>query len=136
MKERLPDIESVGRLASYGTRVVNTDDNNPGEVTGYYADSTVLDVFGFTVVAGDRKQALAGVRTAVITQSMAKRYFGNQDPIGKLLRFDNGQEFPVTAVPADLPGNSHLPFDYPISVPAFYKDVSEPSRNKPGVMVM
>ena len=136
MKERLPDIESVGRLASYGTRVVNTDDNNPGEVTGYYADSTVLDVFGFTVVAGDRKQALAGVRTAVITQSMAKRYFGNQDPIGKLLRFDNGQEFPVTAVLADLPGNSHIRFDYLISMPTFYKDVPERWTNNRGWMVM
>src|SRR5260221_8150057 len=64
MKERLPDIAALGRIASYGTRVVNTDDNNPGEVTGYYADSSILDVFGFKVIAGDRRQTLAAANTA------------------------------------------------------------------------
>ena len=136
MKERLPDIAALGRLASYGTRVVNTDDNNPGEVTGYYADSSVLDVFGFKVVAGDRKQALVAANTAVITQGMAKRYFGSQDPIGKLLHFDNQKEFPVTAVIEGIPGNSHIQFDYLISMPTFYKDIPDTWTNNRGWMVM
>src|SRR5260221_279586 len=136
MKERLPDIAALGRIASYGTRVVNTDDNNPGEVTGYYADSSILDVFGFKVVAGDRKQALVAANTAVITQGMANRYFGSQDPIGKLLHFDNQKEFPVTAVVEGIPRNSHIQFDYLISMPTFYQDVPDTWTNNRGWMVM
>ncbi len=136
MKEGLPETEAVGRFAFYGTLVVDTDDHNPGEVTGYYADSTVMDVFGFDVVDGDRKQALTAVNTAVITRHVAKRYFGEQDPIGKILRFDNRQEFPVTAVIEDLPVNSHLKFDYLISMPTFYKNIPDNWTNNRDWMVM
>jgi putative ABC transport system permease protein len=135
MKERLPNIAAIGRFAYYGTRVVNTDANNPGEVRGYYADSTVFDVFNFKIVAGDRKQVLMAAKTAVITQSMAKRYFADQDPIGKLLHFDNNQDFPITAVIEDVPGNSHIQFDYLISMPTFYQDVPDKWSSSKGWMV-
>src|SRR6478735_11283139 len=119
IKEALPEIEAIGRLSFYGTRVVNTDDNNPGEVTGYYADSTLFKVFDFKVLEGDR-HPLVAANTIVITKSMATRYFGEKDAVGKILKFDNQKEFPVTAVIADLPVNSHLQFDYLVSIPSFY----------------
>ena len=44
------DIEAIGRFTLFGTRVVSTEKNNPGEATGYYADSTILKVFGLKVI--------------------------------------------------------------------------------------
>ncbi len=136
MKERLPDISVITRLASYGSHVVDTDDHNPGEVNGFYADSTVFDVFGFKIIDGDRKQALTAAKTAVITKRTALRYFGTADAVGKVLKFDTGNEFPVTAVIDDPPHNSHLQFDYLISMQAFYQDVSSEWINHRGWMVM
>ncbi|HEY5825366.1 MAG TPA: ABC transporter permease, partial [Cyclobacteriaceae bacterium] len=135
IKEFIPEIAHVGRLSSYGTRVVNTDNNNPGEVTGFYADSTLLTVFNFKITDGDT-HPLVAPNTVVITQRMAKRYFGDQSPVGKILKFDNQKEFPVTAVMEDLPVNSHLQFDYLVSMPTFYQDVPPDWTTKRGWMAM
>jgi putative ABC transport system permease protein len=140
------DIEAIGRFAPFGTRVVNTDNNNPGEATGYYADSTVLKVFGMKVIEGD-PSPLTAVNTVVITQRMAKRYFGEGSAVGKplrfgngsvtkILKFDDGREMPVTAVIEDLPVNSHLKFDYLISMPTFYHDANEGADRNRGWMIM
>jgi len=133
IKAFMPEIDAITRFAFYGTRVVNTDNNNPGEVTGYYADSTVFNVFDFKIVEGDGKP-LSAANTIVITQQMASRYFGSESPIGKILKFDNRTEFPVTAVIENLPANTHLKFDYLISMPTFYKDVGEDWINSRGWM--
>ncbi len=132
----VPEMQTIGRFASNGTHVVNTDSNNPGEVSGYFADSTVLDVFSLKIVDGDRKQALATDGTMVITQSMAKRYFGTESAVGKVLKFDNDKELRVVAVIEDLPQNSHLKFDYLVPMPSFYKQSSPNWTSKKGWMVM
>lgn len=132
----VPEMQTIGRFASNGTHVVNTDSNNPGEVSGYFADSTVLDVFSLKIVDGNRKQALATDGTMVITQSMAKRYFGADSAVGKVLKFDNNKEVQVVAVMEDLPQNSHLKFDYLVPMPAFYKEVPPDWTSNKGWMVM
>jgi putative ABC transport system permease protein len=132
----IPEMQTIGRFAADGTHVVNTDNNNPGEVTGYFADSTMLDVFSLKVIDGDRKQVLATEGTIVITQSMATRYFGAADPIGKVLEFDNKKTLQVGAVIQDLPRNSHLKFDYLVPMAAFYKQVPPDWASKKGWMVM
>jgi putative ABC transport system permease protein len=135
IKEFIPEIDEIARFSFYGTRVVNTDNNNPGEVIGYYADSTVFNVFQFKIIEGDH-HPLSAANTIVITRQVANRYFGSESPIGKILKFDNQKEFPVTAVIDDLPENSHLKFDYLISMSTFYKDVPEDWINNRGWMGM
>ena len=135
IKAFIPEIEATARFTFHGTRVVNTDNNNPGEVTGYYADSSVFTVFQFKIVEGDPKP-LSGANTIVITRQTASRYFGTESPIGKILKFDNRTEFPVTAVIEDMPVNTHLKFDYLVSMPTFYKDVPEDWIRKRGWMTM
>jgi putative ABC transport system permease protein len=140
------DVQTIGRFSPFGTRVVDTDRNNPGEATGYYADSTVLKLFDLKVIAGD-PSPLKAVSTVVITRQMAKRFFGEESAIGKslqfgngtpskILKFDDGREMPVTAVIEDPPVNSHLKFDYLISMPTFYKDVNEGADHNRGWMIM
>jgi putative ABC transport system permease protein len=135
IKDFMPEIDLIGRFSSYGTRVVNTDNNNPGEVSGYYADSTILKIFQLEIIEGSANP-LAAANTVVITKRVADRYFGEESAVGKILKFDNRKEFPVTAVIEDLPENTHLKFDYLVSMPTFYKDVPEEWTTQRGWMDM
>lgn len=134
-KDFMPEVESIARLSSYGDRIATTDANNPGEVSGFFADSTFVDVFGIQVLDGDARP-LRAANTVVLTASAAKRLFGNESPIGKILKFDTQQEFPVTAVIADLPKNSHLDFDFLVSMATFYENTPSDWTSSRGWMSM
>jgi putative ABC transport system permease protein len=145
-QEYFKDVEAIGRFSPFGTRVVDTDKSNPGEAIGYYADSTIMKVFGFKVIDGDRFP-LSAANTVVITRKMAKRFFGDESAIGKnvqfgngvpskVLKFDDGREMPVTAVIEDPPANSHIKFDFLISMPTFYQDAEEGIDGRRGWMIM
>lgn len=75
------------------------------------ADSSVFDIFTFPFIQGDPNTALDNPGTIVVTQSTAKRYFGNEPAIGKVLRVEEGLNFEVTGVIEDLPTQSHLKID-------------------------
>lgn len=131
MGEYFPEIEKIGRFAFYGSHVVNSDSNSPLECRGFYADSTILDVFNIRLLEGDRKQALATKGSIMITRTLAKKFFGDQDPVGKTLTFNNDWTLIVNAVMEDLPENSHLKFDFLVPI----KERDWGSDNK-GWMVM
>jgi len=135
IKDFFPEIEAIGRFHYYGNRVVTTENNNPGEVFGFYGDSTLFKVFDYKVLEGDR-HPLVAPNTIVITRSTAKRYFGQQSPIGKILRFDNREEYSITAVIEDTPVNSHIQFDFLISMSTFYQRTPEDWTGRRGWMAM
>jgi len=81
------------------------------ETNFYLVDSTVFHVFTFPLVKGDPETALSRPNTMVVTQSTARRYFGDDDPIGKTLRIDEGLNFEITGLMKDLPSQSHLNID-------------------------
>ncbi len=134
-RDFFPEVEVIGRFAPYGTKVVNTKNKNPGEATAYYADSSVLKVFGFELLDGD-PHPLTALNTAVITQAMATRYFGTESPVGKILSVENGAEITITAVMEDLPANTHLKFDYLVSMPTLYHDAGHDIDLRRGWMTM
>lgn len=75
------------------------------------ADSTVFDVFTFPFIAGDPKTALDRPNTIVISESTAKKYFGDEPAIGKVLRVEEGLNFEVTGIMKDIPSQSHFKID-------------------------
>lgn len=75
------------------------------------ADSTVFDVFTFPFIEGDPNTALDRPNTIVITESTAKRYFGDEPALGKVLRAEEGFNFEVTGIIKDLPSQSHFKID-------------------------
>ena len=77
----------------------------------YFVDDNVFDVFSHDVIYGDPKTALKDGGSIAISASMAKRYFGDENPIGQLLTMDSGNSSKVTLVFADLPANTHLKYD-------------------------
>jgi putative ABC transport system permease protein len=77
----------------------------------FYADSSFFDVFGFPMVKGDPHDALSGTHSVVITESMARKYFGKEDPIGKIITIKDSILLTITGVAKDLQTNSHFHFD-------------------------
>ncbi|WKN30880.1 ABC transporter permease [Porifericola rhodea] len=78
-------------------------------------DSTFFDVFGYSVIAGDGRSALNEPGGLVLTETTSKKYFGNENPIGKRLIFNEGDALEVKAVVKDIPYESHFHFDILVS---------------------
>jgi putative ABC transport system permease protein len=92
----------------YGT----SDEKLFNEPRFFFADSAVFQVFSFEMIEGDPKKALEEPNTIVITEAMAEKYFEDEDPMGKTLRWQNGVNLRVTGVIKDVPPNSHFQFDF------------------------
>lgn len=79
---------------------------------GYRVGGRFFDMFSWKVLKGNPAAALADPTSMVITQSTAKAFFGNEDPLNKVLKMDNDRDYKIAAVVADPPGNSTIQFDY------------------------
>ncbi len=79
------------------------------------ANSAALAIFSFPLIEGNSETALEGSKHIVISESAAKRYFGEEDPVGKTLHWQDDIELLVTGVMRDVPKNSHIKFDFLIS---------------------
>ncbi len=106
----LPEIESFARLQQTGG-TVSYNDKEFREEKVFAANESFLSMFSHKVLQGQLKGSLAEPFTAVITQSVAKRYFGKENPIGKLISYNSRDKFKITAVIGDVPVNSHLKFE-------------------------
>ena len=90
-------------------------DKGFNEANIFFADSTFFDVFDFELMAGDKESALDEPNSILITRSMAKKYFVDEDPMGKNLEFQGRQNLMVTGVLEDTPKNAHFQFDFIVS---------------------
>ena len=110
VKDALPEVESFARL-SHHSAVVSYKDHEFRETRMYSTTDDFIRVFGYKTLAGAAAGALKDINTAVLTESTAKKYFGNEDPIGKTIFLDKKNPYRVTAVLSDPPPNTHLKFD-------------------------
>lgn len=101
----------IGQLLSY-SGLVRFNDKAFRETAIYIANSEVLDIFTFPLLRGDPAAALTQPFTAVVTEEMAVKYFGNEDPVGKTLIVDNQMEVEITGIARNLPSNAHFHFDF------------------------
>jgi putative ABC transport system permease protein len=116
------EVESAARLmGGFGRALVFNGDERQPEPNGLYADATALSVFSWPLTSGNSANALALPFSIVLTESMAERYFGDDDPTGKVMRIGGisndaaTRDYSVTGVIADVPRRSHVSFDYLIS---------------------
>jgi putative ABC transport system permease protein len=118
-QKNFPEVESFVRLANT-SKVVKYKEHLYVENAFLYADSTFFDVFSYTLLSGDAKLALDGPNKVVLSQSMAKKYFGNENPLGKtLLVSANADAYQVTGIIQDCPQTTHLRFDFVASFATF-----------------
>jgi ABC-type antimicrobial peptide transport system permease subunit len=114
MLAEYPEIVSAVRFADRHEELVSYEDKWFWEKGVLLADPSVFDVFTFPLIEGDPRSALAEIHSIVLTERMARKYFGDQDPLGKQVRISD--EFPeffkVSGVLKDIPSNSQLQFDF------------------------
>ncbi len=117
LQEEYPEILSYVRLQSLGTTLINVPKNEGNELFNeedmVRADSTIFEVFTHPFIAGNPKTALIELNSIVLSEELARKYFGNaQEALGKTLLIGDGKEnYKVTGVIENLPDNSHLKFD-------------------------
>src|SRR5690606_33314210 len=120
LKQDYPEVEEYVRFIENGRTQFAYNDRYFFEEKVYVVDSTVFNVFTFDFVKGGPKTALAEPNSVVINQSMANRVFGNNDPIGEVLKSSDGEEeYKVTGVYKDMPHHSHLIANAMISANSF-----------------
>ncbi|WP_454803162.1 ABC transporter permease [Mucilaginibacter phyllosphaerae] len=112
LKAEMPVIKNTVRIKPANTTLLEVGNKKFEEENLFYADESFMDIFSFPLVKGDRNTALKQVDGALLTQAMAEKYFGNEDPIGKIIRKDNKENIIVTGVLANVPANSDLQFDF------------------------
>ena len=115
--EQIPEIENFCRCKKV-TQFIQADDEIYKEERTLFADSSFFDIFSHSVISGEKSGFLRGPDVAVITESTAHKYFGNDNPVGKTIYGVNPGKKPlvVQGVIKDVPRNSHLKFDIVISL--------------------
>jgi putative ABC transport system permease protein len=131
IKDFFPGIVEAGRLARRGGIVVVDGEHLPAW-DGYYADPSVLKIFSRQVLRGNIKDCLVRPHTIVVTETTAHQWFGQENPVGKTVKFADGPLisaplYEITGVIEDFPENSHLKIGYLISMPTMYQDYPEES---------
>lgn len=131
-KAEFAEVEAYARLYNMGYKnnVIITYTPETGEPVAFkqrrflYADSSFLPLMGYEMLAGSAETALAEPFRAVISETQAKKYFGNENPIGKMIRLQdddfNNELCEVAGVFRDLPPNTHLKFDILFSYKTLY----------------
>lgn len=112
-KDEYPEVENYARFNNYGSRrIIRYEDKSYAEEKFIWVDNSVFDIFSFNLVKGNPEEALTKPNTVVITEEIAEKYFGVEDPIGKNLRIHNDELYMVTGVVENIPSNSHIRPDF------------------------
>ena len=110
IRKLLPEVELVARICRY-PGAISYDEKKFIEERLFYAEPDFFRIFHFRFIKGDPVKGIRDPNTAFISSSTARKYFGNEDPIGKTIKLDNKMVFQITGVFEDIPGNSHIKFD-------------------------
>lgn len=108
-----PEVRQVARFYNWDgdTPLLSYDNHKHTEEGIFFAENEVFQVFDFDFVAGSPETALNDVKSILLTESLALKYFGQEDPMGKVMTYKNEDDLIVTGVLKDLPANSHISFD-------------------------
>lgn len=118
LKGAFPEIEEVTRVRHNANGYYKYDNSVVDIKYDMCFDSTVFKMFDFKLIAGTEKEALQNPFSIVLTNSIAKKIFGDKDPLGQVLRYNNVCDFTVTGIIEDLPSNSTFSIDAILPFPA------------------
>ncbi|MCU0645445.1 MAG: ABC transporter permease [bacterium] len=118
IQENIPEIKKLARWQSPPRLLIRYRENQFYEPLARAVDPALLQMFSFPLIKGNRETALKDPHSIVLSEAIAHKYFGNDDPMGKILSITNQYSFMVTGVMKDFPDNSTLraeiliPFDF------------------------
>lgn len=107
-----PEVESVIRMRETYMPVIKKDNEIIEAENLYYCSENFFSFFSYDLLRGSREDVLNEPYSIVLSESIARRLYGDDDPIGKTLMINNKQLLTITGVMADFPSNSHLKADY------------------------
>lgn len=113
MAKDFPEVESYVRIQNWSL-LAERNGISFYEPNSYIADSTIFDIFSFKLISGNKTSALREPFSIVLTETMAKKYFGDENPVGQQIKMDYDM-YNITGVMKDVPENSHFKFDNLIS---------------------
>jgi len=142
MVEELPEVLKAVRIKPPDSRwVIEHGEKKFPEKGLYFVDPTFFEVFDVEMVVGNPAHVLDAPYSMVITEEMAEKYFGSEDPIGKIIVGDNWMNFNVTGIMRKHPPSTHMNYDFlvsfetlnraidPINKQPYYGDLSENWQN-------
>jgi len=111
LKEEFSEVEDVVRIKqNWHVNTLKYKDKEIILEKAIFADSNLFSFFSFNILSGNPKQLLVGKNSIVLTRKIAKRLFGDENPLGYMVVYDNNS-YMITGVAADIPLNSHIKFD-------------------------
>ena len=110
LEKDFPEIEKAVRITR-SSMLIGYRNEHFYSTDFIYADSSFFDVFGFPMIKGNPRTALLQTNQAVISESMAKKYFGSEEPVGKTITINDTTVLIVSGVAKDLPATTHFHFD-------------------------
>jgi len=114
--EEFPEVEKTVRFRRRGGNVIEYKNNVFKESETIYADNSVFDIFSINLLEGNKETVLIKPNTVAISQKAASKYFGKEDPIGKIIRVGDQKNFEVTGIFENIPINTHFTFDFILSI--------------------
>ena len=132
LQAEFPEIEKIVQFSGQSSILLKYGEKSFQEDHIFFMDSTAFDLFSWEMIKGNPHTALIEPYSIVLTESTAKKYFGDEDPIGKAIEGGetggraNPGVYKVTGVMKDVPKNSHLNFDALMSMSSFRKSWKEP----------
>ena len=131
-KQQLPEVtEQVRLTGNYVFSLYKYQDKVFGDEQATFADPSFFSVFSFPVIKGDPAKPFTDDNSVVITQKTAQKYFGDENPLGKVIVADNKQNFTVSAVIKDFPENSDFQYTMIMPMNFFVNKVLIPQKAIP-----
>jgi putative ABC transport system permease protein len=124
IKKDFPGIKNNTKIkeVNRNSSLFLADGTEFSEESGFYADSNFFNVFTYHLIEGDKKTGFSEPNTIMISEELAKKMFGDEDPLGKIISIDNEIKLKVNAILQNPPENSHLNFSFLVSVDT-YKEI-------------
>ncbi len=124
LEELFPELEESARfLAGYRTFILRYKERTFSEQRVFPADPEVLEMFTFPLIEGDPKTALKDPYSLVLSERIAKKYFGTENPIGQVITVDNQYPMKVMGVMKEIPSNSTFRFDILMPLEFYVKNI-------------
>lgn len=111
LADNLPEIKDFVRIFPMDSEIIEYDNKKFKEKNVPFADPAIFRMFSFQFVSGDKETALDKPFTTVISETLARKYFADENPIGKVLKLGGENDYTITGVMKDMPQNSHFRYD-------------------------
>ncbi len=142
LKQNYPEVEAATRVKDISSFLFTANNKSFTGIEGSFVDPSFLQMFSFPLIEGNKSEQLKNVYSITITEKLAKKLFGNEEAIGKIIRIDSIDNFTVTGILKDLPSNTRfdfeylLPWDYLKKLGQGYSNESWLSNNTPTYVLL